>query len=132
MVRSPVPVIAPVTSIPAPISKFPLTSTVPSEAILNLVNEFVWSLILKTPLPFTIAKSESLFVSVRNILGTVDVIVRSPVVVIFPAKVDVPALSIVNLVVGEPAPSAAVLNTKRPGVSLAPGVPSILACISAA
>ena len=42
-------------------------------------------------------------------------------------NVAFPVLSIVNLVVGELAPSAVVLNTKRPGISLAPGVPSTAA-----
>ena len=60
----------------------------PLEPILNLVELLVTSFILKLPLPFSIAKSESLFESVSFICGKVDVTVSSlnppvPVVTMF-------------------------------------------------
>ena len=133
IVKSPVPVIAPVTSIPAPTFKFCATVVVPSDAIVSLSAPLlVVSSIRKEPPSTVILKSESAFASVKLICGELFTIVTSPDVKTFPRKVNKPHLSIVNLVVGELAPSAVVLNTKRPGISLLPGVPSTNAEIDAA
>ena len=54
---SPVVVITPVTSIPAPTSKFPAISTVPSDAIVSLSVLLVVSLKRNKPLALAISKS---------------------------------------------------------------------------
>jgi len=80
--KSPVAVISPVTSRPFPTSKFPFIPTsfpkvaLPFEAMVSLSALFVWSVKEKTPLLFFIEKSESLFVSVKNIFGfTFDIVI---------------------------------------------------------